>query len=150
MSNLRLLILFVALSFGGGTLLGVLNVPGDWYAALAKPPFNPPDWIFGPVWSVLYIFIGIAGARTFARGPSSAAMLAWWLQLALNFAWSPVFFTMQRPDLALGVIVPMLAAILAFIALTWRADRLSGLLFLPYAAWVGFATLLNFEIWRLN
>lgn len=150
MRNLRLLILFVALSLGGGILIGLSNAPGPWYESLAKPPFNPPNWVFGPVWSVLYVMIGIAGARTFARGAGSAAMIVWFVQMALNFAWTPVFFTAQRPDLALVVIIPLLLSILAFIALTFRRDRLSSLLFVPYAAWVGFATALNFEIWRLN
>ena len=150
MRNLRLLVLFVALSLGGGILIGLSNAPGEWYESLAKPPFNPPNWVFGPVWSALYVLIGIAGARTWARGAGSAAMIVWFVQVALNFAWTPVFFTAQRPDLALVVIVPLLLSILVFIALTWRRDRLSSLFFVPYAAWVGFATALNFEIWRLN
>jgi benzodiazapine receptor len=150
MKNLRLLVLFIVLTLGGGTLIGLTNAPGPWYEALAKPPFNPPNWVFGPTWTVLYIMIGIAGARIFARDARSGAMVAWWTQLALNFAWTPVFFTLQRPDLALAVIVPLFLSIVVFVLLSWRRDRLAALLMLPYACWVGFATVLNFEIWRLN
>ncbi|WP_099865257.1 TspO/MBR family protein [Pararhizobium haloflavum] len=151
MSNLRLLLLFLILTLGGGMVIGLTNTPGEWYQALAKPPFNPPDWVFGPAWTILYILVAIAGARTFARGgAASAPMVAWWIQLALNFAWTPVFFTLQRPDLALPVIAPFFLAILVFIALSWRRDRLSAILFVPYLAWVGLASVLNFEIWRLN
>lgn len=150
MKNLRLLFIFIVLTLGGGTLIGLTNMPGDWYEGLAKPPFNPPNWVFGPTWTVLYIMIGIAGARIFARDARSGPMAAWWAQLALNFAWTPVFFTLQRPDLALAVIVPLFLSIVTFILLSWRRDRLAALLMVPYAFWVGFASVLNFEIWRLN
>lgn len=150
MKNLRLLVIFIIISLGGGLSIGLTNQPGTWYYALVKPPFNPPDWVFGPVWSVLYILIAIAGARTWARGPSSPAMIVWFVQLGLNFAWTPVFFTLERPDWALAIIVVLLIAIVGYIALTWRRDRLSALFFVLYALWVAFATALNFEIWRLN
>ncbi len=150
MKNLHLLVLFIVLALGGGTLIGLTNMPGAWYETLAKPPFNPPNWVFGPTWTVLYIMIGIAGARIFARDARSGAMGAWWAQLALNFAWTPVFFTLQRPDFALAVIVPLFLSIVVFLLLSWRRDRLAALLMVPYACWVGFATVLNFEIWRLN
>ncbi len=141
---------FVVLVLGGGTLLGASNIPGPWYRALEKPWFNPPDWLFGPAWSVLYILIAIAGWRTWQRGPTSRLMWIWWLQFGLNFAWSPVFFGAQQIALGLVVVLAMLAAILAFIALAWRRDRVSALLFVPYAAWVSFASLLNGSILWLN
>lgn len=150
MKNLRLLVIFVIVTLGGGVALGLTNQPGEWYDTLAKPAFNPPDWVFGPVWSVLYILIAVAGARTWARGPSSPAMIAWFAQLVLNFAWTPVFFTLKRPDWALAVISLLFAAIVVFVAFTWRRDRLSALFFVPYGLWIAFATVLNFEIWRLN
>ena len=84
------------------------------------------------------------------RTETGGAMSVWWLQLGLNFLWSPVFFSLQSPGGALLVIVPMLISILGFIALTWDRDRVSALLFLPYAAWVTFATVLNGSIWWLN
>jgi tryptophan-rich sensory protein len=150
MKNLRLLVLFLVITLGGGLLIGFASRPGAWYVSLEKPVFTPPDWVFGPAWTVLYILIAIAGARTWARGPRSAAMAAWFVQLALNFAWTPIFFTLERPDLALLVIAPLFVTISVFIALTWRRERLSALFFVPYLAWVAYASALNFEIWRLN
>lgn len=144
------LFLFLVVVVGGGTLIGFNTAPGEWYDSLQKPPFNPPGWLFGPVWTVLYICIAIAGWRTWHRAETGGAMSVWWLQLGLNFLWSPVFFSLQSPGGALAVILPMLLAILAFIALTWDRDRFASLLFVPYAAWVAFATLLNGSIWWLN
>jgi tryptophan-rich sensory protein len=142
--------LFVGGVVLAGLLLGYANTPGCWYAALNKPAFNPPNYLFAPVWLALYICIGVAGARTWSRDPRSPAMAAWVAQMALNFLWSPVFFGIHRIGLALGIIVAMLTAIAAFIAMQWRADRLAALLFVPYAAWVAFATVLNWSIYRLN
>lgn len=144
------LMLFVGGVVLTGLLLGYANKPDGWYAALNKPAFNPPNFLFAPVWLTLYVCIGVAGARTWARDPRSPAMAAWAAQMALNFLWSPVFFGMHRIGLALGIILALLTAIAAFIALQWRTDRLAALLFLPYAAWVGFATVLNGSIYRLN
>jgi translocator protein len=150
MHNLRLLFVFIAIALGGGTLIGFSSMPGAWYEGLAKPPFNPPNWVFGPVWSVLYVLIGIAGARSFGRDKSSMAMRLWWAQMVLNFIWPVVFFTLQSPAAALVVILGLLAMIIGFVIQTWRADRLSAMLFLPYLAWVAFACLLNGAIWWLN
>jgi translocator protein len=144
------LLLFILLVLGGGTLIGFMTLPGEWYAGLAKPPFNPPNWIFAPVWTLLYIMVAIAGWRTWQREPRSTAMAVWFIQLALNFIWSPVFFGAHRPGAALGVIVALLATILTFIVMRWPRDRAAALLFAPYAAWVAFATLLNGAIWTLN
>jgi translocator protein len=144
------LALFILLVVGGGSLIGATNTPGPWYEALAKPPFNPPNWIFGPVWSILYVMIAVAGWRIWRMKQTGGAMAVWWLQLGLNFLWSPVFFTVQSIGGALVVVLAMLASILAFIVLAWNRDRLSALLFIPYAAWVSFATLLNASILYLN
>ncbi len=130
-----------------GMAIGAVTRPGAWYAELTKPPFSPPNWLFGPVWVMLYVMIGMAGARTFERG---GGMRLWLTQMALNFAWSPVFFGLQRPALALAIVLAMLATIIAFIASRWNADRISALLFIPYAAWVAFASLLNASIVALN
>ena len=143
------LALYVVLVLGGGSLLGYLTAPDEWYAALDKPPFNPPNWLFGPVWSTLYVLIAIAGWRVWRRGDRAANGL-WWTQLVLNFLWSPLFFTLHSLAGALVVILAMLTAILAFIVRAWRVDRPASLLFLPYAAWVGFATLLNASLLILN
>jgi len=144
------LALFIVLVLGGGTLIGLMTLPGAWYAGLAKPPFNPPDWIFAPVWTLLYVFVAVAGWRTWQRAPRSAAMAVWCVQLALNFIWSPAFFGAHRPGAALVIVAAMLATILAFIVMRWPHDRIAALLFTPYALWVAFATLLNGAIWSLN
>jgi tryptophan-rich sensory protein len=144
------LILFLALVLGGGLVLGILTTPGEWYAGLAKPSVNPPAWLFGPVWTLLYILIAVAGWRIWQRDLSGWPMKLWWAQLVLNFLWTPVFFAAHKLGLALVVILPMLAVILAFIVTAWRLDRVAACLFLPYAAWVAFASLLNGSIWMLN
>jgi tryptophan-rich sensory protein len=144
------LALFILLVFGGGTLIGFNFMPGEWYAALVKPSFNPPNWIFGPVWTLLYIMIAVAGWRLWENHRKTGAMAIWWIALSLNFLWSPAFFGMQSAGLALIVIIPLLALIYAFIAMTWKLDRVAAWLFVPYAAWVSFASLLNASVWWLN
>lgn len=144
------LILFLVLVVGGGWLVGATNTPGEWYDGLAKPPFNPPDWVFGPVWTILYVLVAVAGWRVWLERRTGGAMTAWWLQLGLNFLWTPVFFTLESIGGALIVIVALLATIVVFIALAWNRDRIAAWLFVPYAAWVAFATLLNASILALN
>jgi len=142
------LLFFLVLVLGAGLLIGYATLPGEWYASLAKPPFNPPNWIFGPVWSLLYVMIAIAGWRTWRHDPDGTAMKAWVAQLFLNFLWSPTFFGAKLMGPALVVIVLLLASILVFIARS--RDRVSRWLFVPYAAWVAFATLLNASLLWLN
>jgi translocator protein len=144
------LVSFLILVVGGGLLIGLLNMAGPWYQALEKPWFNPPAWLFGPAWTTLYILIAIAGWRVWLRDSAGALMTVWWLQLVLNFLWSPVFFTLHLIGTALVVVTAMLVAILTFVVMAWRRDRPSALIFAPYAAWVAFATLLNASIWLLN
>ena len=144
------LVLFVALALGGGTLIGLMTLPGEWYAGLAKPSFNPPNWIFAPVWTLLYIMVAVAGWRTWQHSPRSAAMAVWFIQLALNFVWSPTFFGAHRIGAAQVIVVALLTTIVAFIVMRWPRDRAAALLFMPYAAWVAFATLLNGALWYLN
>lgn len=141
---------FLVLVLGGGAAIGSMNLPGPWYDALVKPPLNPPNWVFGPAWTILYVLIAIAGWRIWERDRGGPAMKAWGAQMLLNFAWSPVFFTLQSVGGALFIVMLMLAAILAFIGLAWNRDRIAALLFVPYAAWVSFATLLNASILWLN
>lgn len=140
-------LLFFAVVLGGGLAIGSVTRPDGWYAALAKPPFNPPNWVFAPVWTLLYAAIAVAGARTYER---VGGFFLWVVQMALNFAWTPAFFLLHRPTLALVIVVALLAAILIFTRARWTADRVSSLLFLPYAVWVAFATLLNAAIVVLN
>lgn len=150
MNRYAALLGFIVLVLGGGTLIGFLTLPGEWYAGLAKPFFNPPNWIFGPVWSVLYVLIAIAGWRVWLSALQGVAMRVWIAQLVLNFLWSPTFFGLQQTGLALLVILALLGAILGFMATARKSDQVAAWPFAPYAAWVAFATLLNASIWWLN
>lgn len=150
MNKTLITFLFIIGVSAAGSLIGLSNLPGDWYASLVKPPFNPPNWIFGPVWTVLYILIGIVGARAFLDNPSGLAFRVWCGQLVLNFLWSPLFFGQQMMKAALVVIVLMLISIVSLIVINSSRDRLSATLFYPYALWVSFATLLNVSLIILN
>ncbi len=147
----RSLVLFLVLVVGLGWLIGVTNLPGAWYVGLQKPSFNPPNWIFGPTWTVLYIMIAVAGWRTYLQDKTpTLPMQLWFAQMALNFMWSPVVFTLHSLASGLVIILTMLALIVGFIAVQWRENKIVALLFLPYAAWVAFASLLNYSLLRLN
>lgn len=141
---------FILFTLGFGLLSGLANLPDEWYQSLDKPPFNPPAYVFGPVWTTLYVLIAIAGARIWLKAPASAAMQLWFGQMIFNLLWSPSFFGLQSPALGLAVILPLLALIAAFIAKAREIDRPASLLFVPYAAWVGFASLLNLSLFILN
>jgi tryptophan-rich sensory protein len=143
-------LVFIILVLGGGLLIGAGNIPDEWYRSLAKPAFNPPDWVFAPVWSLLYAIIGVVGARTWLALRRSMAMRLWFAQMVFNFAWSPVFFGLRDPTSAMIVILGLLVSVAAFIAVSWRQDRTAALLFAPYLAWVAFATALNAAILLLN
>jgi tryptophan-rich sensory protein len=149
------LVVFLAICLlvsGAGGAVTATSV-GTWYQALQKPPFNPPDWIFAPVWTVLYLFMAIAGWRVWRTAPRKLGrsdLVVFAAQLGLNFAWSFVFFGMHRVDLALAIIVVLFLVIIANTILFWRVDRWAGMLFVPYVLWVAFATLLNASIWTLN
>lgn len=150
MSERKALILFIVGVLGAGMLIGAVSAPDGWYASLAKPSFNPPNWVFAPAWTILYVLVAIAGWRIWRLPERGAAMGAWVAQMAFNFAWSPAFFALHQIGLALAVALLMLASILAFIVAAWPRDRVAALLFVPYAAWVALASLLNAAIWRLN
>ncbi len=125
-----------------------------WYAGLAKPAFNPPNAIFGPVWGALYATMAYAAWRLLRHVPAGperrVALALFFLQLALNAAWSWCFFGLHRPLLGLVDILPQWLVILATIKWSWRLDRRAGASLVPLALWVGFAAVLNFAIWRLN
>jgi len=146
---------FVLLCLAVGYAGGQVTAPAvaNWYPTLAKPSFNPPDWVFAPVWTALYVLMGVAAWRVWRTSPQPGrrrALGLFLLQLALNLGWSLVFFGLQAVGVALIEIVVLLALILVTMIAFWRLDRFAGLLLLPYAVWVGFATSLNFMIWRLN
>lgn len=126
---------------------------GSWYQTLVKPSFNPPDWIFAPVWSALFFMMAIAGWRVWRRdglGGARAAMALFALQLMLNMGWSIVFFGLRSIGAALAEILVLLLAIVATSVLLWQRDRVAGMLFIPYIGWVAFATVLNAALWQLN
>ena len=126
--------------------------PGEWYDALQKPPWTPPDWLFAPVWTVLYLAIAVAGWLVWRGrdGQSSTALSFWVAQLILNGLWSWLFFGLHRPDLALLDIVLLDAAIVGFVMSALPISRLAAALFVPYGLWVGYATALTFSIWQAN
>lgn len=135
-----------------GSLATLPNIPG-WYASIAKPWFNPPNWIFGPVWTLLFAMMAYAFFRVLRLSDVKGhlwPMTAFFVQLALNAGWSAAFFGGHSPLLGLIVIVPLWAAILWTIILFWRRDTIAGALLVPYLAWVSFAAVLNGAIWRLN
>jgi len=148
--SIGLLVVFLAVVLGVGISIGVGIPPGEWYAGLQKPWFNPPNWLFAPAWTTLYILIAVAGWRTFLIDRNGTAMKLWIGQMLLNWAWTPVFFGLHQMWLGLAVILALATAILAFIVWNWSRDRLSSVLLLPYVAWVSFATLLNAALASLN
>ena len=139
----------VVAAVGGVATAGA--IPG-WYRTLEKPAWNPPDSVFAPVWTTLYLLMGVAMivARRAARERRPRTQAAFGLQLALNLAWSLAFFGGRNPAAGVAVIVLLWAAIVATVAEFGRASRLAAALLLPYLAWVTFAAGLNAEIWRLN
>jgi len=133
--------------------LSAVFMPGEWYATLKKPSWNPPGWIFGPVWSALYTMMAVAAWRVWKRGGFIAQRrpLALFLtQLVLNAIWTPLFFGLHRPGIAFGEIVLLWLAIAATLAAFHLVSRAAGWLLAPYLVWVSFATMLNFALWRLN
>lgn len=144
------LALFVIVTMGLGATAGILTPPGEWYANLNQPSFTPPNWLFGPVWTVLYAMVGIAGWRTRQRRYHGIAMQVWFGQLAVNLTWSPVFFGLHLIGLALLIIAVMVLLTIVFIRLTWHTDRIAAYLMLPYLAWISFASILNAAFWVLN
>jgi benzodiazapine receptor len=133
-----------------GSSVTLPKIP-TWYAGLAKPWFTPPNAVFGPAWTILYVMMAVAawriGTGTSARTRATALFI---LQLAFNAIWSPLFFGMEAPKLALAVIVALLIALAATLIAFWRIDRLAGLLLVPYLAWICYATALNAAIVALN
>jgi translocator protein len=142
---------FIIGVFGIGSIIGISFAPGPWYESLIKPWFNPPNWLFGPAWTVLYIMIAVAGWRSFSAETFGAQSLVWIAQMVFNFTWTPVVFGLQWLWPGVAVSLLMLVSIVAFIAIAWNnGDKVSAYLFMPYAAWVGFATLLNVTLAHLN
>ncbi len=142
----------LALTFGAG-YIGSRFPVDEWYAALSKPAWNPPNWLFAPVWGILYLLIAIAAWLVWRKGGLTGAAVPlglFALQLILNAAWSWIFFGQHELGLALIEILILWIAILATLIGFWRLNPVSGYLLIPYLLWVSFASVLNFAIWRLN
>jgi benzodiazapine receptor len=143
---------FIAITFCAPTI-GAYATPGAWYAALSKPAWNPPPWIFGPAWTLLYAMMAVAAWQVWKRGGFAAQrhpLALYFVQLGLNAAWTPIFFGAHALGWALIEIAGLWIAILLTLLRFRRVDAAAGLLFAPYLAWVTFATALNFTLWRLN
>ena len=155
-SNLLKLLACLAVVFvagGIGSLATAKAIP-TWYKGLAKPSFNPPEWLFGPAWTVLYLLIAVAAWLVWKQGLGAAgvklALAAFLVQLVLNALWSIFFFGLRSPLAGLVDIIVLWFAILATIFLFFRVSVPAGLMLLPYIAWVTFAAILNAAILRLN
>lgn len=149
MRDWKSLAVFLVLAFAAGAI-GSLAMPDAWYAGLNKPAFNPPGWIFAPVWTALFVLMAIAAWRVYLRAGLATAIVLWLIQLGFNAIWSPLFFGLHSITLALADVALLLVLVLATTMLFFQRDRAAGLLMLPYVAWVSFATLLTFSIYRLN
>ena len=127
---------------------------GPWYQALAKPSWQPPDLLFGPVWTLIYALSALAGVLAWRAAPSRAIrqriILAFAANALLNVAWSELFFKLRRPDWALIEVVPFWLSIAVLIAVLWAVSPTAGRLLLPYLAWVAFAAILNLAVVRMN
>lgn len=146
---------FLAASFVVAAVGGMFTSAGmpDWYMSLEKPAFNPPSWVFGPAWTTLYIMMAVAAWLVWKRagfGGATTALTLYFVQLALNLAWSGIFFALQSPGWALIEIVVLWLAIAATTRLFFRHSAAAGWLMVPYLAWVSFAAVLNAAIWQLN
>jgi benzodiazapine receptor len=152
MKNIVALVIFLAVTFVAPAL-GAFSPPGEWYASLNKPSWNPPSWIFGPVWTALYTMMAVAAWLVWRRGgwtTQGRALSLYLVQLVLNAAWTPIFFGLKMPGLAFAEILLLFTAIIATALAFRRASTVAAMLLAPYATWVGFASFLNFTLLRLN
>jgi translocator protein len=150
------LIISLAIPQAAGALGSLATIPNidTWYEHLTKPSFNPPNWIFGPVWTILFLLMGIALYLVWREGISKErvkfAMTLFGAQLAFNIIWSYLFFGLNNPGYAFAEIIALWIAIAATIAAFWQVKKSAAYLMLPYLAWVSFAAILNYAIWLLN
>src|SRR4051812_48135257 len=150
------LLISVAIPLGVGALSSLFTIRGvnGWYRTIAKPAWNPPDAVFAPVWTTLYILMGIALYLVWRKNglahSRQSAISFWILQLVLNAFWSFIFFSLHKIGLALADIILLWLSILITIFLFSNHSKVAAWLLVPYISWVTFATILNFSIWRLN
>ncbi len=148
-------VVWVLVCLGAGAVGSLLmgTESRAWYRTLARPPLSPPEWVFGPVWTVLYVAMGLSAWLVWGRRPSpgrAAGLALFALQLLLNALWTPVFFGLQDPRGALMVLAALWLAVAATIVVFWRLSVAAGTLLVPYLAWVSFAAYLNYAIVALN
>jgi translocator protein len=151
-SSIGALVIFLAISFIPA-LPGSMFGPDAWYEGLVKPALNPPNWIFGPVWTFLYAVMGISAWLVWLQRHSvrvRIALVFFGIQLLLNALWTCIFFGLKMPGLAFAEILILWAAIACTMVSFWHRSMSAGLLLVPYLSWVSFASYLNFELWRLN
>jgi benzodiazapine receptor len=150
-SSVIALVVFLGVNMAAA-MSGALFRPGAWHRWLKKPSWNPPNWLFAPAWTVLYLMIAVAGWRVFeARGWDAwPALAVYAVSLCLNAAWSGLFFGLKRPDVAFFELLALWASIALMIFMFAPIDALAAGLLVPYLCWVTFAGALNFAIWRLN
>lgn len=154
-NSFAVLILFVAVCLGIAGAGGLFTAGSvqDWYPVLQKPAWTPPSWIFGPVWTILYVMMAIAAWLVWRKrqvDKVQGALGLFLLQLALNAAWSPLFFGLKNPLAGLLDIIPLWAAILVTLMFFLRISIAAGVLLIPYWLWVSYATALNFTLWIMN
>lgn len=145
--------IFIALSAGFIGSFFTKNSVSTWYTTINKPSFNPPSWVFAPVWTVLYVLMGIAGYLIWNQSDLPAAKIAlslYVVQLVLNTLWSILFFGIKNPGVAFFEIIILLILIIGTTVLFWRINPWAGALMIPYIMWVSFASYLNYTIWQLN
>ena len=144
-----LILLCLAMGSAGGFVSA--SAINEWYSTLAKPSWNPPNWLFGPVWTLLYIMMAVAAWLVWrTKHRIAPAMILFFVQLALNFAWTLIFFGARSPGLALVEVVFLWLAVLFTMLAFFGRQTTAGWLFVPYLAWVSFAAILNAAIWWLN
>jgi len=149
------LVLWIAAAQAAGAIGSFFTASGvkTWYVDLVKPVWNPPSWLFGPVWITLYTLMGIAAYVVYknkATGGAKTALIVFGVHLVLNSLWSILFFGLKNPGLAFAEILVLLAMIVITMFLFWRINTWAGALLVPYLLWVAFATYLNHTLWQLN
>jgi benzodiazapine receptor len=151
---MKLVISLVICQLAGiiGSIFTISAIP-EWYASLEKPSFTPPNWLFAPVWTFLFLLMGITLYliwQAFPKKEAKPALLFFLIQLGLNILWSVIFFGLKSPMIAFIEIVVLWLAILLTMIKTFEVSKVAGYLLVPYILWVNFAAVLNFFLWRLN
>ncbi|WP_108501865.1 tryptophan-rich sensory protein TspO [Paracoccus indicus] len=147
--SLNLFLIFMVAS-AAAAATGIIFRPGSWYDGLRKPSFTPPKWAFPVAWSTIYLLSAIAAARVALLPGAGLALALWAAQIALNTLWTPTFFGARRMALAMGVMATLWVVVAGMVVQFWMIDWRSGLMLLPYLAWLCVAAALNWRVWRDN